>query len=93
MIESVAIVGTGLIGASIGLALRRAGFSGKIVGMDTQRGGVRAGSCGWALSISFQQWLAGVAACRSADVMVLAVPVLAIMDWTQRLAPCWRPTS
>ena len=34
MMESVAIVGTGLIGASVGLALRKAGFRGEIVGLD-----------------------------------------------------------
>ena len=33
--ERVAIVGCGLIGASVGLALRRAGFAGKITGVDT----------------------------------------------------------
>ena len=32
MIERVFIAGTGLIGASVGLALREAGFAGEIVG-------------------------------------------------------------
>jgi prephenate dehydrogenase len=35
--KSVAIVGTGLIGASFGLALRRAGFQGAIVGVSSAR--------------------------------------------------------
>ena len=34
--EKVAIVGTGLIGASFGLALRRAGFQGEILGVSSQ---------------------------------------------------------
>ncbi len=35
--KSVAIIGTGLIGASFGLALRQAGFDGPIVGVSSQR--------------------------------------------------------
>jgi prephenate dehydrogenase len=35
--QNVAIVGTGLIGASFGLALRQAGFSGSIVGVSSER--------------------------------------------------------
>ncbi|HTH52543.1 MAG TPA: hypothetical protein VL495_01250, partial [Edaphobacter sp.] len=34
VIERVLIIGTGLIGASVGLALRAAGFSGRIDGWD-----------------------------------------------------------
>ncbi len=35
--KTVAIVGTGLIGASFGLALRGAGFDGEIVGVSSER--------------------------------------------------------
>ena len=35
VIERVLIVGTGLIGASTGLAMRAAGFTGRIDGWDT----------------------------------------------------------
>ena len=35
--NTVAIVGTGLIGASFGLALRNAGFDGKIIGVSSER--------------------------------------------------------
>jgi prephenate dehydrogenase len=35
--ETVAIVGTGLIGASFGLALRKAGFTGQILGVSSER--------------------------------------------------------
>src|SRR3712207_5101244 len=35
--ESVAIVGVGLIGGSFGLALRAAGFTGRIVGVSSAR--------------------------------------------------------
>ena len=35
--NTVAIVGTGLIGASFGLALREAGFGGSIIGVSSAR--------------------------------------------------------
>jgi len=34
MIKRITIIGTGLIGSSIGLALRAAGFEGEINGLD-----------------------------------------------------------
>ncbi len=85
--ERVFIIGTGLIGASIGLALRAAGFGGRIDGWDAsqlemasalQMGAIdgRAASRENALELA-----------RLADVTVLAVPVIAIKDWMQRLAP------
>jgi len=88
--QRVFIVGTGLIGASTGLALRSAGFAGRIDGWDAsslemaaavQMGAIdgRAGSRENALE------MAGLA-----DVIVLAVPVLAIKDWMQQLAPVLR---
>ena len=44
MMERVFIVGTGLIGASTGLALRAAGFAGRIDGWDTSSAGDGGGS-------------------------------------------------
>jgi prephenate dehydrogenase len=90
MMERVLIIGTGLIGASTGLALRAAGFAGRIDGWDTsslemaaavQMRSIdgRAGSRENALELA-----------RLADVIVLAVPVLAIKDWMQQLAPALR---
>ena len=81
MIDEIAIVGTGLIGASIGLALRRAGFAGEIVGVDANPDEVAT-----AVAIGAVSRAGGSEEAASADVVVLAVPVLAIMDWTRRLA-------
>jgi prephenate dehydrogenase len=89
--ERVFIIGTGLIGASTGLALRAAGFAGRIDGWDAsslemaaavQRGVIdgRAANQEDALELA-----------KLADVILLAVPVLAIKDWMQRLAPVLRP--
>jgi prephenate dehydrogenase len=88
--ERVFIIGTGLIGASIGLALRAAGFGGRIDGWDASRlemaSAVQMGAIdGRAASRENALELA-----RLADVTVLAVPVLAIKDWMQQLAPVLR---
>jgi prephenate dehydrogenase len=85
--ERVFIIGTGLIGASTGLALRAAGFGGRIDGWDASQlemaSAVQMGAIdGRAASRENALELA-----RLANVTVLAVPVLAIKDWMQLLAP------
>ena len=52
--KNVAIVGTGLIGASFGLALRKAGFSGPIVGVSSAR--AIADALASAPSIAARRW-------------------------------------
>jgi prephenate dehydrogenase len=94
MINRILIVGTGLIGASTGLALRAAGFTGEIIG---------TGPTELTLTTALQmgaidEWhapadIANPAhhAAREADVVLLAGPVLSILDWMQRLAPVLGP--
>ena len=89
MIARVAIVGTGLIGASVGLALKDAGFRGTILGWDANAAelaeALRLGAIDAALPSR-----EAVLAPQLADVILLATPVLAVMDWLQRLAPVVR---
>lgn len=86
MMRRVLIVGTGLIGGSIGLALRATGFSGEIVGtgprIETLKNAQKCGAID-----SWQASDAAVTAAAACDVIVLAGPVLSILDWMQRLAP------
>jgi prephenate dehydrogenase len=90
-VEKIAIVGTGLIGASIGLALRRAGFQGEIAGIDSNHHecaeALRIGAIGRIIDrgnlASAELW--------KIDVIVLCIPVLAILDWMERLAPLLGP--
>jgi prephenate dehydrogenase len=87
MMERVLIVGTGLIGASIGLALRAAGFTGRIDGWDQSTLELGAAQQMDAIDgAAGNQWGA-LELARQADVILLAVPVLAIKDWMQLLAP------
>ncbi len=91
MMERVLIIGTGLIGASTGLALRAAGFAGRIDGWDqsmlemasaVQMGAIDGRASGRENALELT---------RLADVIVLAVPVLAIKDWMQQLVTVARP--
>jgi len=86
MARRILIVGTGLIGASTGLALRAAGFDGEIIGTGpTERTLTIAQSMG-----AIDSWVARESAdatAASADIILLAGPVLPILDWMQRLAP------
>ena len=86
MSGSVGILGTGLIGASTGLALRASGFDGEIVGTGpTERTLSIAQDLG-----AIDSWVAREATdavAASSDVVLLAGPALSILDWMQRLAP------
>ena len=83
----VLIVGTGLIGASIGLALKSLEGEPRIevLGWDSKASeltkAVEIGALDKALDAG------DVCKPDAADVFVLATPVLPIMDWMERLAP------
>jgi len=83
-IQSITILGTGLIGSSVGLALRANGFSGSIVGWDRSPEEAETahdrGAIDFVASDPF-------AAARETDCVVLATPVFGILDWIERLAP------
>ena len=85
MMQRVAIVGCGLIGASIALALREAGFTGEVVGYDKSKAErAAAESVGAFTSVRLADDAQAIA---QAEVVVLATPVLAVLDWMERLAP------
>jgi prephenate dehydrogenase len=83
MIERVSILGTGLLGTSVGLALRAAGFRGSIVGWNrsAQQGHV-------ALSMGAFDSIASDAlqAARESQVVLLAVPIYATLDYMEQLS-------
>jgi prephenate dehydrogenase len=90
MIQRILIVGTGLIGASVGLALRDAGFRGGIVGFDASAAELEAALRLGAIDSFAHSRATALDASAGADVVVLAVPVLAILDWMHLLAPVMR---
>jgi prephenate dehydrogenase len=82
-IRQISIIGVGLIGGSLSLALRKQGFTGRIVGCDRpavlDRALVR-GAIDEGFAHPFE-------ATRGSQVIVLATPVLGIIDLIHRLGP------
>ncbi len=82
-IRQITIIGNGLIGGSLGLALRKKKFAGRIVGCDREatlekarkRGAIDDGSTDPGAAI------------RGSQVVVLATPVMAILDLIERVGP------
>jgi len=82
-IKQITIIGTGLIGGSLALALRRKKFAGRIVGCDREgtlerarmRGAIDDGTANPGDAV------------RGSQVVVLATPVLAIVDLIERVGP------
>lgn len=87
MMDRVLIVGTGLIGASVGLALRSAGFAGRIDGWDLSMLELASAEQMGAIDGHAANRESALELAKVADVIVLAVPVLAIKEWMQLLAP------
>lgn len=87
MIQRILIIGTGLIGASVGLALREAGFAGAIMGFDTSTAELEAALGLTAIEAYVKSRSEARELAREADIVLLAVPVLAILDWMHLLAP------
>jgi len=82
-IRQITIIGTGLIGGSLGLALRKKKFVGRIVGCDREATLERARMCG---AIDSGSPNPGDAV-HGSQVVVLATPVLAIVDLIERVGP------
>jgi prephenate dehydrogenase len=82
-IRQITIIGTGLIGGSLALALRKKKFAGRIVGCDREgtlerarmRGAIDDGTANPGDAV------------RGSQLVVLATPVLAIADLIERVGP------
>ena len=81
-IRQFTIIGTGLIGGSLALAMKKHGFRGQIVGCDREPVLKRALKAG----VIDAGQAHPVEAIRGSQVVVLALPVLGIIDLIDRLA-------
>jgi prephenate dehydrogenase len=86
-IRRVAILGTGLIGASVGLALRAQGFTGAIAGWDPDQEQLHTAFSLGAITVLADDPLT---AATESDVILLGGPVFTILEWLDRLAPVLR---
>ena len=86
--ERVAILGMGLLGTSVGLALRASGFQGAIVGWNRNRAHAET-----ALGMGAIDRIAAdpLTAARETQVTLLAVPIYATLDLMEQLAPVLGP--
>ena len=82
-IRQITIIGTGMIGGSFALALRKRRFAGRIVGCDREATLKKAKMRG-VIDSGFPE---PVDAVRGSQLVVLATPVLAIIDLIGRLGP------
>ena len=86
--KTLAIVGTGLIGASFGLAVRKAGFAGPILGVSSQAAlddAVEVGAIDRGISLA--------EASAEADLIFLAQPIGRILDTIRHLDRLVRPEA
>jgi len=81
--RQITIIGTGLIGGSFALAVRKHGFRGRIVGCDRKGVLAKARSRG-AIDAGVSD---PVAACAGSDLILLATPVGGIIELLSKIAP------
>jgi prephenate dehydrogenase len=87
MIDRVLILGTGLLGSSAGLALRAAGFQGTITGWDKDPRQAETARSLHAIHAVAETVESAIAEAKVAQLILLATPVYAILDWMEQLAP------
>lgn len=88
MIERIAILGTGLLGTSLGLALRAARYTGSLVGWNRSADGGRQ-----ALAMGAVDTLATdpIELARQSELIILCVPIYSTLDYMEQLAPVLSP--
>ncbi|MDI6874129.1 prephenate dehydrogenase/arogenate dehydrogenase family protein [Candidatus Solincola sp.] len=86
--ERVGIVGTGLIGGSLGLAMQASGAAGKVLGSDVDAEMLERALKVGAVQEAFERPEEMVPRC---DLVLVAVPVRAIPGVLERIAPFLRP--
>jgi prephenate dehydrogenase len=83
MISRIAILGTGLLGTSAGMALRAAGFRGAITGWNRSPEGAQTALAAGAIdSIATDP----LQAARESQVVLLSVPIYATLDYMEKLS-------
>ena len=86
--QTVGIVGVGLIGASFGLALREAGFTGTILGVSSPRSVAEGLARG-----AIDRGAALEEAAAQSDLLFLAQPIFGILATLRKLDPLVRPDT
>jgi prephenate dehydrogenase len=90
-LDRILILGTGLLGASTGLALRAAGFCGAIAGWDKDGAQAEMAVGRGAIDEALPDHAAALSRAKDSQLILLATPVYAILDWMEQLAPLLGP--
>jgi prephenate dehydrogenase len=83
MFSQITIIGTGLIGGSFGLAVKKHGFQSRVIGCDRQPVLDRAMQIG-AINVGIAD---AEEAIKGSDLVLLATPVGTIIDLIERIGP------
>ena len=86
--RTVGIVGVGLIGGSFGLALRKAGFDGTILGVSSERSIAEALGCG-----AIDRGATLEEAAGTSDLLLLSQPIYGIIATLRKLDPLVCPET
>ena len=86
--KTAGIVGVGLIGGSFGLALRKAGFDGEILGVSSPRSIAEAERRG-----AIDRGVTLEEAAGSSDLLFLSQPIFGIIETLKKLDPLVRPDT
>ncbi len=88
-VRQITVIGTGLIGGSLALALKKHGFAGRVVGCDKEAVLARAKKRK-AIDVGVTEPARAMA---GSDIVVLATPVGQILDLIERLGPRLEPQA
>ena len=83
MISRISILGTGLLGASAGLGLKAAGFTGSIVGWSRTKEQVHVALRMGAIDAVAED---PIAAARESELVLLSMPIFATLDFMAQLS-------
>ena len=86
--NSVAIIGVGLIGGSFGLALRKTGFTGEILGVSSERSVAEARAVQ-----AIDRGVSLEEAASTCDVLFLSQPISGILETLRQLDALVRPET
>ena len=84
----VTIIGVGLVGASIALALRKVGFTGTITAADKDAAALRDAE---AMGLADHYASSAAMAAKGADIVIICTPVRAMADIGRAIAPTLKP--
>jgi prephenate dehydrogenase len=86
--ERIAMLGLGLIGGSLGLALQRAGTARQIAGYDSNPDAAHRALARGAIT---HMYASPEEAVKQADMVILSTPILAMPELLERIAPQLKP--